>query len=90
LVLAACFSLRHIHRESRPCLEEVWFPLINSLKAHLLSILAMMRSAIEIVSAMLDSKNGEGCPSQFASFRAAKIEAAISNTRFRPSSTSAV
>jgi hypothetical protein len=50
----------------------------------------MMRSAIEIASAMLDSKNGEGCPSQFASFRAAKIEAAISSTRLRPSSTEAV
>ena len=47
----------------------------------------MMRSAIVIASAMVDSKNGEGRPSQFASFRAARMLAAIRRTRFRPSST---
>jgi hypothetical protein len=56
----------------------------------LLSIRAMIRSAIEIASAMVDSKNGEGRPSQFASFRAARIAAAISKTRLRPSSTGTV
>jgi len=57
---------------------------------HLLSILAMIRSAIEIASAKVDSKKGDGRPSQFASLRAARMEAAISKTRFRPSSTETV
>ena len=36
---------------------------------------------------MKDSKAGEGRPSQLTSFRAAKIDAAISRTRLRRSST---
>jgi len=59
-----------------------------ALTGHLLSILAMIRSAIEIASAMVDSKNGEGRPSHCASLRAARIEAAIRRTRLRPSSSS--
>jgi hypothetical protein len=54
---------------------------------HLLSILAMIRSAIAMASAMADSSAGEGRPSQFASFRAARMLAAMSSTRLRPSST---
>lgn len=46
----------------------------------------MIRSAVAIASAMADSSAGEGRPSQFTSLRAAKIDAAISNTRLRPSS----
>jgi hypothetical protein len=57
---------------------------------HLLSILAMIRSAIVIASAMADSNAGEGRPSQFVSFLAARMLAAISSTRFRPSSTGTV
>jgi len=60
------------------------------VEGHLLSILAMMRSAIEIASAMVDSKKGEGRPSQLASCRTAMMLAAISNTRLRPSSIPAV
>ena len=36
------------------------------LVGHLLSILAMIRSAIVIASAMADSSAGDGRPSQFA------------------------
>jgi hypothetical protein len=57
------------------------------LVGHLLSILAMIRSAIMIASAMADSNAGEGRPSQCASFLAARMLAAISRTRLRPSST---
>jgi len=57
------------------------------LHGHLLSILLMIRSAIEIAFAMHASTAGEGRPSQSASFRAARIEAAIRITRLRPSST---
>jgi hypothetical protein len=53
---------------------------------HLLSILAMIRSAIAMASAMADSSAGEGRPSQFASFLAARMLAAMSTTRLRPSS----
>jgi hypothetical protein len=54
-----------------------------------LSILAMIRSAIVIASAMADSNAGEGRLSPCASFRAARMLAAISSTRFLPSSTGA-
>lgn len=47
----------------------------------------MIRSAIAIASAMADSNAGEGRPSQFASFLAARMLAAMSSTRLRPSST---
>jgi len=57
---------------------------------HLLSILAMIRSAIVIASATADSNAGDGRPSQFASLRAARMLAAIRSTRLRPSSTMAV
>jgi len=57
---------------------------------HLLSILAMIRSAIAMASAMADSSTGEGRPSQFASFLAARMLAAIRRTRLRPSSTGIV
>ena len=57
---------------------------------HLLSILAMIRSAIAMASAMADSNAGEGRPSQFASFLTARMLAAMSNTRLRPSSTETV
>lgn len=40
-----------------------------------------------IAFAMADSDAGEGLPSQFARLRAARIEAAISNRRLRPSSS---
>jgi hypothetical protein len=53
---------------------------------HLLSILAIIRSASTIASAMADSSAGEGRPSQFTSFRAARMLAAMSRTRLRPSS----
>jgi hypothetical protein len=56
-------------------------------EGHQLSIRAMIRSAIAIASAMADSSAGEGRPSQLTSFLAAKMLAAISNTRLRPSST---
>jgi hypothetical protein len=55
-------------------------------EGHLLSIRAMIRSAIAIASAMADSSAGEGRPSQLTSFLAAKMLAAISRTRLRPSS----
>ena len=54
------------------------------------SILLMMRSAALMALAMADSKTGEGRPSQWARLRAARMEAAISNTRLRPSSTARV
>ena len=44
-------------------------------------------SATVIASAMQDSKAGDGLPSQFTSLRAARMAAAMSRTRFRPSST---
>jgi hypothetical protein len=47
----------------------------------------MIRSAIVIASVMVDSKKGEGRPSHCASFRAARMLAAINKTRLRPSST---
>ena len=50
------------------------------------SISLKILSASEIASAIVDSKTGEGLPSQCATFRAAKMDAAISSTRFRPSS----
>lgn len=61
-----------------------FYPVL--LVGHRLSIFAMIRSAVAIASAMADSSAGEGRPSQFTSLRAAKIDAAISNTRLRPSS----
>ncbi len=48
---------------------------------HLLSILAMIRSASAMASAMADSSAGEGRPSQFANFLAARIPATIASTR---------
>jgi hypothetical protein len=50
----------------------------------------MIRSAIVIASAMADSNAGDGRPSQFASLRAARMLAAISKTRLRPSSTAEI
>lgn len=52
----------------------------------MLSILAMIRSAIVMASAMADSSAGEGRPSLFTNFRAASMLAAISSTRLRHSS----
>ncbi len=46
----------------------------------------MIRSAMLIASAIADSNAGEGRPSHCASRRAARMEAAISRTRLRPSS----
>jgi hypothetical protein len=47
----------------------------------------MIRSAIPIESEIAATNFGDGGPPfQSASLRAAKIEAAISSTRFRPSS----
>ena len=63
---------------------------IYGFAGHLLSILPMIRSAIVIASAMADSNAGEGRPSQFASFLAARMLAAMSSTRLRPSSTGTV
>ena len=57
------------------------------LVGHRLPIFAMIRSAVAIASAMADSSAGEDRPSQFTSLRAAKIDAEISNTRLRTSST---
>ena len=45
-----------------------------------------MRSAMVIAFAMADSDAGDGLPSQSESFRAARMLAAISRTRLRPSS----
>jgi hypothetical protein len=50
----------------------------------------MIFLAIAIASAMQHSTTGEGLPSHCASFLAASIEAAISRTRLRPSSTAGV
>jgi hypothetical protein len=61
-----------------------FYPVVRV--GHLPSILAMIRSAIEMASAMADSSAGEDRPSQFTSLRAARILAAISSTRFLPSS----
>jgi hypothetical protein len=47
----------------------------------------MILSAIVIESATQASNAGDGLPSQCASLRAAKMAAAMSRTRFRPSST---
>jgi hypothetical protein len=55
-----------------------------------LSILAKIRSAVVIASAMAISLAGDGLPSHCASFRAARMLAAISRTRFRPSSICSV
>jgi hypothetical protein len=54
------------------------------------SSLLMMRSAAVMALAMADSDAGDGLPSQSLSFRAARMEAAISRTRLRPSSTERV
>ena len=48
---------------------------------HRASILGMIRSAIEIASAMADSSAGEGHSSQFANFLATRIPATIASTR---------
>jgi hypothetical protein len=55
-----------------------------------LSILAMIRSAVAIASEMAISLAGDGRPSHCASFRAARMLAAINRTRLRPSSISSV
>jgi hypothetical protein len=55
-----------------------------------LSILAKIRSAVVIASAMVISLAGDGLPSHCASFRAARMLAAISRTRLRPSSIQSV
>lgn len=54
---------------------------------HLLSILLRIRSAVVMAFAIVASTAGEGRPSQLARCRAARMLAAISSTRFRPSST---
>ena len=51
------------------------------------SIFAMIRSARAIASEMADSDAGECLPSHCVSLRAARMQAAISSTRFLPSST---
>jgi hypothetical protein len=66
------------------CHQE-FYPVLRV--GHLLSILAMIRSAIVIASAIADSNIGEGRPSQFDNFRTARMLAAMSSTRFRGSST---
>jgi len=48
----------------------------------------MIRSASVMASATADSNAGDGLPSQWISFRAASMLAAINNARLRPSSTS--
>jgi hypothetical protein len=83
---AACFSLRHYPLGKPPLARRGLVASHQFREGHLLSILAMIRSAIEMASAMADSSAGEGLPSQFTSLRAARILAAISKTRFRPSS----
>lgn len=70
-------------REDFP--NDQFYPVLRV--GHLLSILAMIRSAIAMASAMADSSTGEGRPSQFESFLAARMLAAMSSTRLRPSST---
>ena len=59
---------------------------VRHFTGHLLSIFAMIRSAIEIALATAASNAGDGRPSQLARCRATKMLAAISRTRFRPSS----
>ncbi len=54
---------------------------------HRSSIRRKMRSATLIAFAIVASKAGDGLPSQCARLRAARIAAAISRTRLRPSST---
>jgi hypothetical protein len=51
------------------------------------SIFAMIRSANVIASPMADSDAGECLPSHCVRLRAARMQAAIKSTRFRPSST---
>jgi hypothetical protein len=64
--------------------------VLRSDIGHLLSILAMIRSAVAMALAMADSNAGDRPGSSCASLRAANIDAAISNTRLRPSSMRAV
>ncbi|PYX58213.1 MAG: hypothetical protein DMG76_09795 [Acidobacteria bacterium] len=73
-----------VFRAYHPTKDHQFYPVLRV--GHLLSFLAMIRSAIVIPSAMADSSAGEGRPSQFANFRTARMFAAISSTRFRPSS----
>src|SRR6266480_4360347 len=84
LIIAACFQVRCLPQHHR---HDVSPELPTSRTGHLLSILDMIRSAKASASAMADSNAGEGRPSQFARRRAAKMLAAISRTRLRPSST---
>ncbi len=70
-----------------PLFESSHRTISFGLLGHRASILLRTRSAIVIASEIAASNDGEGRPSQFASLRAARILAAISRTRFRPSST---
>src|SRR5260370_4369602 len=64
-----------------------YLSLPSAFTGHRRSISAKISSAHLIASAMAATVAGTRFPpSQFASFRAAKIDAAMSSTRFRPSS----
>ena len=53
-----------VFRAYHPTKDHQFYPVLRV--GHLLSFLAMIRSAIVIPSAMADSSAGEGRPSQFA------------------------
>jgi hypothetical protein len=66
------------------------FALLGFDAGQRLSIRAIIRSAVVIASEIAVSLAGDGLPSHCASFRAARMLAAISRTRLRPSSICSV